>query len=124
MKRYTGVAVCSACEQTCDTLQTPNYPEQGWRIPFDLFGYRGGFSEEVGALIGNRRSREWILCHDCVVKFLDTFPLLAEKAGLSALHRCEAEKPCCRFAWREVRIGGVRQLFVADKKGERWQEDY
>jgi hypothetical protein len=93
-------------------------------MPFDLFGYRGGFSEEVGALVGNRHSREWILCHDCVVRFLDTFPLLAERAGLSALHHCDAETPCCRFAWREVRTGGSRQMFTANKEGKCWQVDF
>lgn len=118
-----GIAVCSACEQTCDTTQTRNYPDNGWCLPFDTFGYRGGFSEEFGVLIGNRRSREWILCHDCVIHLLDTFPLLAERAGLGALHRCDNEKPCCRYAWREIRTGGNRQIQVADSTATGWQAD-
>lgn len=116
-----GIATCSACEQTCAVTYTRNYPDNGWCLSFDTFGYRGGFSEEIGVLIGNRRSREWILCHDCVVKFLDTFPSLSSKAGLGALHDCDSETPCCRYARREVRKqGGVRHMFVSDEQGNEW----
>lgn len=117
-----NIAVCSACEQVCEATYTKNYPDNGWCLSFDNFGYRGGFSEEIGVLLGNRRSREWILCHDCVIRFFETFPLLPERIGLSgALHSCDNDTPCCKYAWREIKkAGGVRQMFISNNDGTQW----
>lgn len=80
-------------------------PNNGWILPFDTFGYYGGFDDNVDVLVGSLRSREWRFCHGCVVKFLDTFPLLAETLGAN-LHACDDDVPCCRHAWQATELFG------------------
>lgn len=76
-------------------------------MPFDTFGYYGGFDDNVGVLTGSDLSRQWILCHDCVVKFLDTFPLLAQDIGQNCHPDSRhAQIPCCRHAWQGTAIFG------------------
>lgn len=100
-------ATCSACQSQVPCTQQTHYPDNGWVLPFDTFGYYGGFDDAMPVLLGQQRTREWIMCHDCVVKFLDTFPLLADTLG----GRChsddrDSETPCCRFAWQGTEIFG------------------
>ena len=92
---------CSGCgvETVCN--QQKHLPDNGWDLPFDLFGYYGGFTDEVDVLFSNRRSRSWILCHDCIVKLLTVFPLLGDTIGRGT-HLCEDETPCCEWAWRST----------------------
>ena len=66
---------------------------------YDLFGYYNGFDDNVRVLLGGSESREWLFCHDCVVKFLETFPLLAGDIGADC-HPCQDDEPCCRHAWK------------------------
>lgn len=100
-------ATCSACRSQVPCTQQTYYPDNGWVLPFDTFGYYGGFDDNVGVLTGERLTREWILCHDCVVKFLDTFPLLAETIGANC-HSVDRgrDAPCCRHAWQGTDIFG------------------
>lgn len=105
--RIVKHAVCSACRASVPCTQQESYPDSGWVMPFDTFGYYGGFDDNVGVLTGSVRTREWILCHDCVVKFLDTFPLLAQDIG----QNCHPDSrdtpvPCCRHAWQATDIFG------------------
>lgn len=90
---------CSGCgvEQPC--TQQKNYPDNGWVLPFDTFGYYGGFDDNVDVLLSDVQSRQWVLCHDCVVKFLTLFPRLQDTFA-KGLHPCEGETPCCEWAWR------------------------
>jgi len=97
--RHTQYAVCSACDTPHPCTQQNVYPDNGLVLPYETFGYYGGFSDEMSVLLGSRRSNEWILCHDCVVTFFRTFPRLAEKFG-SNHHPCRSDTPCCEFAWR------------------------
>ena len=92
-------ARCSACHSTYPCTQQDVYPDWGFVLPYQTFGYYGGFSDEMNVLLGHQRSQEWILCHDCVVKFFDAFPLLAEQFGQNH-HPCRSDVPCCQFAWR------------------------
>lgn len=96
---WSNYAVCSACQEAFPCRSQEYYPEGGWVLPFDTFGYYGGFSDNVDVLLNERRSREWILCHGCVVKFFETFPSLAESFG-GGHHPCADETPCCQFAWQ------------------------
>ena len=106
-------AVCSACRTSYPCTQQDSYPDDGWVMPFDTFGYYGGFDDNIGVLLGGRRSREWILCHDCVVKFLDTFPLLAQDIGQNC-HPADRESPlpCCRHAWQATSLFGSKDAGV------------
>jgi hypothetical protein len=99
MTAITNNARCSACDGEFPCTQQQSYPDAGWILPFDTFGYYGGFDDNVQVLTGDLRPRQWILCHDCVVKFLNTFPRLAEMVGPDC-HPCQAEQPCCAHAWK------------------------
>ena len=100
-------ATCSACHSRVPCTQQSHYPDKGWVLPFDTFGYYGGFDDAMPVLLGQQRTREWIMCHDCVVKFLATFPLLAETIGANChSDDRDSETPCCRFAWQGTAIFG------------------
>jgi hypothetical protein len=92
-------ARCSACGEPRLCRSQDIYPDNGWVLPYETFGYYGGFSDSMRVLLGQQRSSEWILCHDCVVKFLRTFPALADSFG-NGHHPCSDDSPCCEFAWR------------------------
>jgi hypothetical protein len=99
MDTTTGIA-CSACGGGVPSSE-PNSKllDNGWVLPYDTFGYYGGFTDNVSVLLGHTESRHWNLCHDCVLSFLNLFPRLARSIN-SGQHPCDDEKPCCRFAWR------------------------
>ena len=117
--KHRSVAICSACGEEAECTQQDNYPDNGWVLPFDLFGYYGGFDDNMAVLVGQRQSREWIMCHDCVVKFLDLFPRLSESLGGSS-HPCSKnEEPCCKYAWRigyDANGDSVTETSWPDKK--------
>lgn len=92
-------ARCSACGRDSRCHDKTAYPVGGWVIPFDALGYYGGFSDEMDVLLGMRISRQWILCHDCIVELLSAFPALAATLG-NALHNCDSDTPCCDWAYR------------------------
>jgi hypothetical protein len=94
MNRY---ARCSACGESRQCTQQKVYPDRGWILPFEMFGYYGGFSDQLDILFEKRISAEWIMCHDCVVKLLRTFPLLAETFG-NDHHESPDDSPCCEFS--------------------------
>ena len=107
MSEETNTAICSACGNKYPCTQQKSYPDDGWSLPFDTFGYYGGFDDNVPVLTGSVRPRQWIFCHDCVVKFLETFPRLAETIGKNC-HPAprDALVPCCRHAWQATEIFG------------------
>lgn len=104
--REKNYAVCSACDTRTECNSQLIYPDNGWVLPFDTFGYYGGFDDMMPVLAGDQRTREWIFCHDCVVKFLELFPRLAEKLGANC-HPCDDEVPCCRHAWQGTDLFGT-----------------
>ena len=95
----SNLRTCSGCGEQCACTQQENYPDNGWVLPFDTFGYYGGFDDNVDVLLTDVPSRQWVLCHDCVVKFLTLFPRLRDTFS-KGLHLCESETPCCEWAWR------------------------
>jgi len=103
----TRTAMCSACQEHAPCTQQETYPDGGWILPFDTFGYYGGFDDRIEVLTGNLRTRQWILCHDCVVKFFTFFPGLAESIGQNC-HPCREEVPCCAYAWQATESFGRR----------------
>jgi len=82
-----------------------NASENGWELPYHTFGYYGGFSDSQKSY-----EEQWRLCHDCVIKFLDTFPLLGVLMG-KGLHGITgpSDIPCCKWAWRGTDIFGSHE---------------
>lgn len=118
-------AVCSACGTQAECNSQLVYPDNGWVLPFETFGYYGGFDDNIDVLFGERISRQWVLCHDCVVKFLNTFPRLAESLD-NGLHPCSDDTPCCRFAWRATEGFGTNDGVVHTQSvGDdgQWRDD-
>ena len=81
--------------------------DNGWALPYELFGYYGGFTDDIQLLMDSRQSRRWFLCHDCIVKLFNLFPRLAETIN-AGQHSCSDATPCCKFAWRLTETGIVQ----------------
>ena len=101
-----NTVVCSGCGETveAETVNT-GYPDKGWVLPFETFGYYGGFSDDLDTFGSDSEPVLWLLCHDCIVRFLSAFPLLAKTKSKGG-HPCEAVTPCCDFAWKPDGSGG------------------
>ena len=91
-------------------------PDNGWAFDLNLFGYYGGFTDAFGE--DPQRIR---LCHDCVLKFLDTFPLLSVLIG-NGCHSQNGpnEVPCCRYAWKAEWISDSAINYLASEDGQQW----
>lgn len=85
-------------------------PDNGWVLPYDDFGYYGGFTDNLEHGEKPRRAK---ICHDCVVKLLDALPNFAETLERGG-HPCENAVPCCEFAWRTH--DGETQVASPDKQ--------
>lgn len=122
---------CDCCGKEEVTTQQKASFDDGWSLPVDLFGYYGGFSDNMSVLVGQEETTWMNMCHDCVVKFLDTFPMLADKLTnmghpnhnkpFDACLDDEREFPsCCKWAWTAVRTGPGWQdfdLYYGDGNG-------
>lgn len=94
---------CSACGNDVDGESVNHHlPDVGFVLPYQEFGYYGGFTDTFDDYY--EKPREWLMCHDCVVKLLETFPLLAQTIPRGE-HPCDREIPCCNWAWRSHEDG-------------------
>lgn len=103
---------CSACGQTVETAGINPYPDNGWVLPYEEFGYYSGFTDDMPW--ERRYSQLWLMCHDCVVKFLETFPKLGETINKGEHARksgTDTTVPCCEWEWR-VGEGDKVQIVV------------
>lgn len=116
----THTVICTACEQSVPSVgEWQPFPENGWIMRFDDFGYYSGFTDNIEAQLDERISRRWFLCHDCVVKFLTLFPNLARSVDRGGHCRSEnATTPCCAWEWR---IGENGKAEIVGDNGE-WVE--
>lgn len=107
-----GKVSCSACEKQVPTSQAGEMlPEAGLTIRYPDLGFYDGFYDFMDA----DDLSPWILCHDCVVKFLNTFPNL-KKSLHGGLHPCDKDVPCCEFAWKfGTSKNGFPSVLLADK---------
>lgn len=123
-------SLCDACGQKQRLTQQshPTLPDGGWILPYEEFGYYGGFSDDLQVAFGERESRSWSLCHDCVVKFFETFPLLAEQVAgghhpnfIHTDYRSDEDgtldPSCCRFAWTWKKVGNGVVTYYGDGNG-------
>lgn len=115
--------------QTCDACgETYEGYNPGWDLPYDTFGYDGGFDDNLRVLLGKEKSRCWWMCHDCVVKFLETFPRLAESIGPNCHPAMSKEDGCCRHAWAATALFATKipgpQIFTWWPDGVRRETDF
>lgn len=108
---------CDECGKEQPTTQQTHYPDGGWALPYETFGYYGGFDDNIEVALGSERPTDFVLCHDCVVKLLTALPGLGEK--LAGGHHpnfihTDFQKDgddgtihpsCCRWAWTWKRVG-------------------
>ncbi len=105
---------CSACGEDGEGETINNHlPVSGLTMAWEDFGYYGGFID-VYDDIGMPPQSLWVWCHDCVVKLLKTFPLLANMIPRGG-HHCQDDTPCCNWAWRATEKFGK---YEADERGE------
>lgn len=93
---------CDACgeaRQGSREWTTPPTIVDGWSLYYEAFGFYGGFTDDINSLISNAQPKSWNICHACIVKFLDTFPLLAKSIEKGAHPSPYEDKPCCDYAW-------------------------
>jgi hypothetical protein len=112
-----GFHPCNGCGNMAPHHSQEGAPDNGWSIPVDNLGYYGGFTD---ALIENE-SNTINLCHDCVIKFIETFPmigLLIGKGGHSQIG--PNEKPCCAWAWKSESINNSTITYLASEDGQQW----
>jgi hypothetical protein len=117
----TKLIPCDACGAEAPTHNQDSIPDNGWVMPYEDFGYYGGFSDHDTY---GRRPKHWFMCHDCVVKFLNTFPALAKSVG-AGTHGCEDDTPCCNHAWRGTELFGQDVWGVHTQKAVdgKWVDD-
>ena len=97
---------CDACGQARQaSMPTATTIDGGWYLPYEHFGFYAGFTDNLEALMADDEPRSWSICHDCVVKFLDTFPLLAKSIESGGHHSPYEAKPCCNYAWSSTLEG-------------------
>lgn len=127
---------------TCDGCggEVPNdgigNHEYGLSTPISHLGHYSGFTDSFGWL--EDETEEWfVMCHDCVLRLLETFPGLAAKMRKHRGHHpnMNGERnpqkgtdtaPCCEHAWTwdvsEDEDGNTtRTTFVANQNGE-WEK--
>jgi hypothetical protein len=86
-----------------ECTQQQNLPDWGILFDFVSSGYYGGFIDNFPPSEKDQQLK-WRMCHDCVVKLLEVFPMLASKTGVG-YHPCKDAEPCCRWAWRVGKNG-------------------
>ena len=116
---------CDACDEMYPaSISSPTAIDDGWWLPYETFGYYNGFTDNLDAMMtSSDLLKSWSMCHACIVKFLDTFPLLAKSIEKGAHPSPYREKPCCNYAWsiapsgETVFAGGGEWISRTEKSG-------
>lgn len=121
--RY-GFGVCHGCGSMAPHHSQQVLFDNGWTFNLNNFGYYGGFTDYHGDFtnpIGEELERIRF-CHDCVLKFLETFPLLGMFIS-SGSHSMSGpdEKPCCKYAWKSESINNSSITYLATDDSESWE---
>ena len=95
----TTTVTCDACGNEVERHDFSNVPALGWTVPYDTLGYYYGFTDNLDEL-EHETTRTFSMCHDCVVRFLETFPLLKRFIQKGSHPSSDEDKPCCDFAWK------------------------
>lgn len=112
-----GFHICHGCGSMAPHHTQKDLPDNGWIFDINNFGYYGGFTDTFGDPPQLVR-----MCHDCVNKFLETFPLL----GMFVQNGNHSqfgpnEKPCCKYAWKLESIENSSITWIATEDGQSWQ---
>jgi len=92
-------------------------PNNGWTFDINDFGYYSGFTDQFDE--GPIKVR---ICHECVNKFLETFPLLSMFVPRGSHPMWgPSEKPCCKYAWKQENIGDASFIYMPTEDGEEWE---
>ena len=112
-----GFHMCHGCGSMTPHHTQKDYPDNGWAFDMNNFGYYAGFTDPIG-----EDPQPVRLCHDCIIKFLDIFPLLSILVPRGS-HSQDGpdEKPCCRYAWKLQSIGSSSITLLATENGESWE---
>ena len=78
--------ICDGCSAT--------YTHYG--MSFDISGGYSQFTDCFGEEPSDNHTLR--LCHDCVLRLVDLFPVLRTKFA-GGCHPTTADAPCCEFGW-------------------------
>ena len=111
-----GFHICHGCGHMAPHHTQESIPDNGWAFDLNSFGYYAGFTDPIGDPEQITR-----LCHDCVLKLLETFPLLGVLIG-NGCHSQNGpnEVPCCKYAWKAEWIGETCITSYANDDGTQW----
>lgn len=117
-----GFHICHGCGMMAPHHTQEDYPDNGWALPIDEFGYYAGFTDVISGLDPNQKSDRLRFCHDCVLKFLKMFPLL-EMYITKGCHNQHGpnEKPCCKYSWKSESIGDSSIMYFSSEDANSWE---
>lgn len=91
---------CDGCGAPVTRWLPTEPPNHG--LAFSLTGSYSGFTDLFFNDDADHQFYERIdLCHDCVLRLVELFPVLRLKLGV-ACHPCDDSTPCCAYAWQSV----------------------
>lgn len=123
---------CDECGIDAIATQQEELPDGGLELVPRLWGYYGGFTDNIPWQEATD-TESIVLCHDCCVRLMYAFPSIAQAMGVGGHHPCRDEIPCCSYAWKATPDfgkydGGVyvrTQHPVIDDAtgGLKWEDD-
>lgn len=112
-----GFHICHGCGSMAPHHTHKDLPNNGWTFDINDFGYYSGFTDQFDE--GPIKVR---ICHECVNKFLETFPLLSMFVPRGSHPMWgPSEKPCCKYAWKQENIGDASFIYMPTEDGEEWE---
>lgn len=112
---FYGYQTCDACGVPKECSSQEELIDFGINVFFQDAGYYGGFIDNYPRIDG--KNLEWNLCHECVVKMMETFPMLAAKLPTGLHPSDDKDKPCCNWAWKHDGDAIAGRTYVANGIG-------
>jgi hypothetical protein len=106
---------CDGCGAPVTRWLPDEPPDRG--LSFDISGSYAGFTDNFQRPVSFAGRID--ICHDCVVRLVELFPILRLKFGV-ACHPCEDEKPCCAHSFSPMKKHNFLRVPNADLTG--WVE--
>jgi|688.fasta_scaffold1332176_1 hypothetical protein len=112
---FYGYQTCDACGVPKECQSQEEVVDNGIAFNFQELGYYGGFIDNAPAM--GDKNLEWNLCHECILKMLQTFPMLAAKLPRGLHPTDDKTKPCCDWAWKHEGDAMTGRTYFADGLG-------